>query len=92
MRVNVIVNNCSARKPKKMKTLQGVRGELRTVVIDLALSQEQKKEAIDVLEQDARQLSVASAEGMTGGEPTNLQDVLDAKNSLHQLATDIRRR
>jgi hypothetical protein len=52
------------------------------VVIDPALSKEQKKEALDALEQDARQLSVASAEGMTGGEPSKLHDVLDAEDSL----------
>jgi hypothetical protein len=42
----------------------------------------QKLEALDALEQDARQLSVASAEGMIGGEPSKLHDVLDAKDSL----------
>ena len=52
------------------------------VVIDPALSKEQKKEALDALEQDARQMSVASAEGMTGGEPSKLHDVLDAGDSL----------
>jgi len=52
------------------------------VVGDPALSKEQKKDALDILEQDARQLSVASAEGMTGGEPTGLHEVLDAKDSL----------
>jgi hypothetical protein len=52
------------------------------VVIDPALSKEQKKEVLDALEQDARQLSVASAEGMTGGEPSKLHDVLDAGDSL----------
>jgi len=56
--------------------------EPREVLIDPALSKEQKMEALDALEQDARQLSVASAEGMTGGEPTQLHDVLDAKDSL----------
>jgi hypothetical protein len=59
-----------------------VFGEPREVVIDPALSKEQKMEALDALEQDARQLSVASAEGMTGGEPSKLHDVLDAKDSL----------
>jgi hypothetical protein len=31
------------------------------------------------MEQDARQLDTATAEGMTGGEPSNLHQVLDAK-------------
>jgi hypothetical protein len=52
------------------------------VVIDPALSKEQKKQALAALEQDARQLSSASAEGMAGGEPSKLQDVLDAGDSL----------
>ena len=56
--------------------------EPREVVVDPALSKNQKIKALDALEQDARQLSVASAEGMTGGEPSKLHDVLDAKNSL----------
>jgi hypothetical protein len=58
------------------------------VVGDPALSKEQKKDALDVLEQDARQLSVASAEGMTGGEPTGLHEVLDAKDSLELPPTE----
>lgn len=52
------------------------------VVIDPALSKDQKKEALDAMEQDARQLLDASSEGMTGGEPNNLHEVLDAKDSL----------
>jgi hypothetical protein len=56
--------------------------EPREVLIDPALSKEQKMEALDALEQDASQLSVASAEGTTGGEPTKLHDVPDANDSL----------
>ena len=52
------------------------------VVADPALSKVQKREALDGLEQDARQLSAAAAEGMTGGEPTGLRAVLNAKDSL----------
>ena len=58
------------------------------VVGDPGLSKEQKKEALDALEQDARQLSVASGEGMTGGEPTGLHEVLDAQGSLELPPTD----
>jgi hypothetical protein len=57
------------------------------VVGDPALSKAQKKEALDVLEQDARQLSVASDEGMTGGEPNGLDEVLDAQSALELPAT-----
>jgi hypothetical protein len=52
------------------------------VVIDPGLSKNQKKEVLDTMEQDARQLLDASSEGMTGGEPNNLHEVLDAKDSL----------
>lgn len=52
------------------------------VVIDPALSKDQKKDALDALEQDARQLEMASAEGMGGGEPNRLRDVLHAREAL----------
>jgi hypothetical protein len=52
------------------------------VVADPALSKPEKETALDALEQDARLLATASAEGMTGGEPTNLHEVLDAKEAL----------
>ncbi len=54
----------------------------REVVIDPMLSKRQKSDVLDALEQDARQLSVAASEGMIGGEPTGLQAVLDAKETL----------
>jgi hypothetical protein len=72
-------NKTSQGKTEKPSVIFGERHE---VVIDSALSKEQKMEALDALEQDARQLSVASAEGMIGGEPSKLHDVLDAKDSL----------
>jgi hypothetical protein len=56
--------------------------EPHEVVADPALSKGQKRKALDALEQDARQLSAASAEGMAGGEATGLHDVLAAKDSL----------
>ncbi len=52
------------------------------VVTDPVLSKDEKKEALEAMEQDARQLLDASSEGMTGGEPNNLHEVLDAKDSL----------
>ncbi|MBN8892589.1 MAG: hypothetical protein BGP12_12935 [Rhodospirillales bacterium 70-18] len=51
-------------------------------LVDLALSKDQKGEVLDTLEQDARQLSAASAEGMAGGEPSELREILEAKASL----------
>lgn len=52
------------------------------VVTDRRLSDEQKRVALETLEQDARQLSDATAEGMVGGERSNLDEVLDAKAKL----------
>jgi hypothetical protein len=52
------------------------------VVHDPALSSDQKAHALDALEQDARQLAEATSEGMGGGEPSKLHDVLDAKDAL----------
>jgi hypothetical protein len=54
----------------------------RQVVADPSLSKEEKTEALETLEQDARLLSTASEEGMTGGEETNLHDVLNAQERL----------
>ncbi len=61
--------------------------ESHDVLADSALSKDQKGEILDGLEQDARQLSVATAEGMAGGEPSQLQDILDAKASLESSPT-----
>jgi hypothetical protein len=57
------------------------------VVADPALSKQDKLEALDTLEQDARLLATATEEGMTGGEQSNLRDVLSAKQTLES-ATD----
>jgi hypothetical protein len=56
--------------------------EPRHVVTDGSLSKDEKAEALDTLEQDARQLAEASSEGMTGGERNRLHDVLIAKDTL----------
>jgi hypothetical protein len=56
--------------------------EPQEVVADSSLSKPQKVKALDTLEQDAQQLSEASAEGMAGGERTKLHEVLKAKDTL----------
>ena len=58
------------------------------VVADPALSRQDKLEALETLEQDARRLAAAADEGMTGGEQSNLRDVLRAKKTLES-ATDV---
>jgi hypothetical protein len=52
------------------------------VVADPALSKQDKVEALETLEQDARLLATATEEGMTGGEQSSLRDVLGAKKTL----------
>ena len=58
------------------------------IVADLSLSKQEKAEALEDLEQDARQLAIASGEGMSGGEPTALAEVLHAKEALELPSTD----
>jgi hypothetical protein len=57
------------------------------VVADPALSKQDKLEALETLEQDARLLATATEEGMTGGEQRNLRDILSAKKAFES-ATD----
>ena len=52
------------------------------VVADPALSKQEKAEALETLEQDARLLATATEEGMTGGEQSKLREVLNAKKAL----------
>jgi hypothetical protein len=47
-----------------------------------SLTDEQKKKALDVWEEDARRLSVATEEGMSGGEPSRMDEVAEAKAEL----------
>ncbi len=55
------------------------------VLADRSLSAAQKRAALDALEQDARQLAVASSEGMAGGEQTKLRNVLQAERDALDL-------
>ena len=68
--------------PDKAKKPSANFQSAHEVAADPALSKPEKEKALDALEQDARLLATASAEGMTGGEPTNLHEVLDAKEAL----------
>ena len=52
------------------------------VVVDSSLSKAQKVEALDTLEQDARQMAEASSEGMDAGECDKLHEVLVAEDAL----------
>jgi hypothetical protein len=56
--------------------------EPHEVVVDHALSTDEKAAVLDTLEQDARQLAEAASEGMASGEHNKLHDVLVAKDEL----------
>jgi hypothetical protein len=52
------------------------------VVKDETLTTKQKHDALTEWEQDAVRLSVATEEGMSGGEPSRLDEVMDAQSEL----------
>lgn len=58
------------------------------VLTDRSLSTPEKRAALSSLEQDARQLAVATAEGMVGGEQTQLRNVLEAQRTLKPPSPD----
>jgi hypothetical protein len=58
------------------------------VIADPALAKDEKLSALDALEQDAKQLAIASGEGMSGGEETNLRDVLVAREMIDLRPSD----
>jgi hypothetical protein len=74
--------NEQARSDEKVQKPSTYFDEPQEVVVDSSLSKPQKVEALETLEQDARQLAEASSEGMGGGESNNLHDVLIAKDTL----------
>ena len=57
------------------------------VAEDAKLSTGQKRAALAIWEQDARQLAVATEEGMAGGQPARLDEVKAAQGSLPGLET-----
>lgn len=59
------------------------------IVVDPTLSKDEKLKALDAMEQDARQLAAASAEGMGGGETARLGEVLAARTALDLPPADI---
>ena len=52
------------------------------IVHDTTLTEEQKKQALDTLELDAKLLARADDENMGGGEQSRLIDVVEAKHEL----------
>jgi len=79
----------AAGKKQKVENPATTFEKPRDVVQDAELSSEEKKEALDTWEQDARQLLTASNEGMPGpdeGRKTNdhhrLGEVVRAKDEI----------
>ena len=56
------------------------------IVKDQELSAKQKQDALTAWEQDSVRLSVATEEGMSGGEPSRLDEVMDAQAELPEKA------
>jgi hypothetical protein len=52
------------------------------LIVDDDLSEHQKLQALSNWEEDARRLSVAEEEGMTGGEKSRLDEVMEAQGEL----------
>ena len=75
--------NEQTKSDEKVDELFSHFGEPHEVVEDPSLSKARKVEALEILEQDARQLAEASSEGMSGGERNKLHEVLIAKKTLH---------
>jgi hypothetical protein len=55
------------------------------IVADPSLSKQEKAKALEDLEQEARQLAIASGERISGREPTPLAEALHAKEALATL-------
>jgi hypothetical protein len=83
-------NPRSSRRPARTKTTQpnSEHRDPAALVNDHGLSTEEKRDALEALEQDARQLAIAGGEGMSGGEKTNLRDVLLAKATVDRRSSD----
>src|ERR1700676_2417764 len=80
-----------AKSDAKVQKPSTYYDEPHEVVADSALSKAQKFEALNTLEQDARQLAEASSEGMGGGERNKLHYVLIAEDVLSSPAAGDRK-
>jgi hypothetical protein len=80
-----------AKSDAKVRKPSAQYNEPHEVVADPSLSKAQKVEALNTLEQDARQLAEASSEGMAGGERNKLHDVLIAEEVLSSPPPDDRK-
>ena len=74
--------NSKITPKKKVEDPVGNFASPADVVKDDALSTKQKRDALTGWEHDAIRLSVATEEGMSGGEPSRLDEVKDAQSEL----------
>jgi hypothetical protein len=56
----------------------------REVVADGRLSRDEKLAVLEAWELEARNLAVASEENMSGGEPSMLEDVVEARIAINK--------
>jgi hypothetical protein len=68
------VDNYSASKEQKVDNPASNFDKPGEIIKDKALSDEEKKKALNTWEQDARQLLTASSEGMSGGDERRPRD------------------
>jgi hypothetical protein len=54
------------------------------VARDRRFTDEERLQILEAWERDARALSVASDEGMTGGEPTRLREVVETRTEIEK--------
>ncbi|MCW3474882.1 hypothetical protein [Limobrevibacterium gyesilva] len=82
----------SARAPETRTKVEQPHAHFKQpaeVVVDPLLSKDEKVHALEAMEQYARQLATASAEGMGGGEDARLHEVLVAKDALDLPPSDL---
>jgi hypothetical protein len=74
--------NEKTKRDDKLPTPSSHVDKQQPMLEDPSLSKARKAEALNVLEQDARQMAEATLEGMSGGERNALHEVLIAKKTL----------
>jgi hypothetical protein len=75
----------TAEIEKKGKTIENPSSRYASpaeLVNDSTLTLEEKREALKIWEENARELAVAEEEGMSGGEPSRLAEIADAQSKL----------
>lgn len=75
-------NKNDQKKAEQVQEPQKHFSSPREVLSDETLSLKEKQTALKNWEQEARQLAVAEEEGMTGGEPSRLDEVKEAQSKL----------